>query len=100
MPSRPQRGQGQWAMGHHEPLNASERMKKDDDGLHVRERILTRYAHLGFDAIDPADLRGRFRWWGLYTHYVERVLRNYLADRADGEQFAAWARRASESLLT
>jgi sulfite reductase (ferredoxin) len=67
MPSRPQRGQGQWAMGHLEPLNASERMKKDDDGLHVRERILTRYAHLGFDAIDLADLRGRFRWWGLYT---------------------------------
>jgi sulfite reductase (ferredoxin) len=21
----------------------------------------------GFDSIDPADLRGRFRWWGLYT---------------------------------
>jgi len=67
MPSRPQRGQGQWALGHHEPLNASEQMKKDDDGLHVRERILTRYAHLGFGSIDPADLRGRFRWWGLYT---------------------------------
>jgi sulfite reductase (ferredoxin) len=67
MPSQPQRGQGQWALGHHEPLNPAERFKKDDDGLHVRERILTRYAHLGFDSIDPADLRGRFRWWGLYT---------------------------------
>jgi sulfite reductase (ferredoxin) len=67
MPSQPLRGQGQWALGHHEPLNAAERFKKDDDGLHVRERILTRYAHLGFDSIDPADLRGRFRWWGLYT---------------------------------
>lgn len=67
MPSRPMRGQGQWALGHHEPLNASERMKKDDNGLNVRERILNRYAHLGFDSIDPADLRGRFRWWGLYT---------------------------------
>ena len=67
MPSRPQRGQGQWALGHHEPLNAPERMKKDDDGLHVRERILNRYSHLGFGSIDPADLRGRFRWWGLYT---------------------------------
>jgi len=31
--------------------------------------------------------------------YVERVLRNYLADRADGEQFATWARRADERLL-
>ncbi len=67
MPSRPQRGQGQWALGHLEPLNAAERFKKDDDGLHVRDRILNRYALGGFDSIDPTDLRGRFRWWGLYT---------------------------------
>jgi sulfite reductase (ferredoxin) len=67
MPSRTHRGQGQWAHGHLEPLNAAERFKKDDDGLNVRQRILTRYAHQGFDSIDPADLRGRFRWWGLYT---------------------------------
>ena len=66
MPSQ-LRGQGQWALGHHEPLNPAERFKKDDDGLHVRDRILNRYAHLGFDSIDPSDLRGRFRWWGLYT---------------------------------
>ena len=62
-----QRGQGQWAMGHHEPLNAAERFKKDDPGLNVRERIVNRYAAAGFDSIDPTDLRGRFRWWGLYT---------------------------------
>ena len=67
MPSEPLRGQGQWALGHHEPLNPAERFKKDDDGLHVRDRILNRYAQLGFDSIDPSDLRGRFRWWGLYT---------------------------------
>jgi sulfite reductase (ferredoxin) len=67
MPSQPLRGQGQWALGFHEPLNAAERFKKDDDGLHVRDRILSRYAQLGFDSIDPSDLRGRFRWWGLYT---------------------------------
>jgi sulfite reductase (ferredoxin) len=67
MPSQSQRGQGQWALGHHEPLNPAERFKKDDDGLHVRERILNRYSVLGFDSIDPTDLRGRFRWWGLYT---------------------------------
>jgi sulfite reductase (ferredoxin) len=42
-------------------------MKKDDDPLNVRERIESIYAHRGFDSIDPADLRGRFRWWGLYT---------------------------------
>jgi sulfite reductase (ferredoxin) len=67
MPSQQRRGQGQWAMGHLEPLNAAERFKKDDSGLNVRDRIVNRYAHLGFDSIDPADLRGRFRWWGLYT---------------------------------
>ncbi|PZS39783.1 MAG: sulfite reductase, partial [Pseudonocardiales bacterium] len=61
------RGEGQWALGHLEPLNPNERTKKDDDGLNVRHRIETIYALRGFDSIDPADLRGRFRWWGLYT---------------------------------
>jgi len=64
---RTQRGQGQWALGHFEPLNAAERFKKDDPGLNVRDRIVNRYSHAGFDSIDPTDLRGRFRWWGLYT---------------------------------
>jgi sulfite reductase (ferredoxin) len=61
------RGEGQWALGHKEPLNANERVKRDDDGLNVRRRIETIYARTGFAGIDPADLRGRFRWWGLYT---------------------------------
>ncbi|MGB2569728.1 nitrite/sulfite reductase [Micromonospora citrea] len=65
-PRRP-RGEGQWALGHREPLNANERIKKDDDPLNVRARIETIYAHRGFSSIDPQDLRGRFRWWGLYT---------------------------------
>ena len=61
------RGEGQWAAGHFTPLNGNEQLKKDDDGLNVRTRIETIYAHRGFDSIDPADLRGRMRWWGLYT---------------------------------
>ncbi|MFI0739008.1 nitrite/sulfite reductase [Streptomyces sp. NPDC021100] len=61
------RGEGQWAAGHFTPLNANEQVKKDDDGLNVRTRIETIYAKAGFAAIDPADLRGRMRWWGLYT---------------------------------
>ncbi|MEV5819990.1 nitrite/sulfite reductase [Micromonospora harpali] len=65
-PRRP-RGEGQWALGHREPLNANERIKKDDDPLNVRARIENIYAHGGFASIDPQDLRGRFRWWGLYT---------------------------------
>ena len=66
-PARRPRGEGQWALGHREPLNPNERTKKDDNPLNVRARIENIYAHGGFDSIDPADLRGRFRWWGLYT---------------------------------
>ncbi|GIJ50165.1 ferredoxin--nitrite reductase [Virgisporangium aliadipatigenens] len=54
-------------MGHREPLNPNERTKKDDNGLNVRARVESIYAHGGFASIDPADLRGRLRWWGLYT---------------------------------
>jgi sulfite reductase (ferredoxin) len=64
---RRKRGEGQWALGYREPLNKNEQTKKDDDALNVRARIENIYAHRGFDAIDPADLRSRFRWWGLYT---------------------------------
>ena len=61
------RGEGQWALGYREPLNKNEQIKRDDDGLNVRQRILEVYSRYGFDSIDPADLRGRFRWYGLYT---------------------------------
>ena len=63
----PQRGQGQWALGHREPLNPNERVKRDDDALNVRARIENRYQYTGFAGIDPSDLRNRFRWFGLYT---------------------------------
>ncbi|MEO5833694.1 MAG: nitrite/sulfite reductase [Nakamurella sp.] len=68
-----ERGQGQWALGHREPLNPSERMKQDDDGLHCRDRIENVYRYTGFDSIDPGDLRGRFRWWGLYTQRAQGI---------------------------
>ncbi|HVL85855.1 MAG TPA: nitrite/sulfite reductase [Pseudonocardia sp.] len=66
-PSKRKRGEGQWKLGHREPLNPNERTKRDDDGLNVRARIENVYSKRGFASIDPADLRGRFRWWGLYT---------------------------------
>jgi sulfite reductase (ferredoxin) len=66
-PATRHRGQGQWGLGYHEPLNKNEENKKNDDGLNVRQRIIDIYAKRGFDSIDPADLRGRFRWYGLYT---------------------------------
>jgi sulfite reductase (ferredoxin) len=61
------KGQGQWALGYREPLNKNEETKKNDDGLNVRQRIIDVYAKRGFASIDPADLHGRFRWFGLYT---------------------------------
>ncbi len=61
------RGEGQWALGYREPLNKNEENKKNDDGLNVRQRIIDIYSKRGFDSIDPADLRGRMRWYGLYT---------------------------------
>ena len=64
---RPKRAEGQWALGYTEPLNKNEQSKKDDDPLNVRDRILHTYSKRGFASIDPADLRGRFRWMGLYT---------------------------------
>ena len=65
MPAR--KGQGQWALGYREPLNPNERSKRDNDGLKVRQRIEDIYQYTGFAGIDPSDLRGRFRWYGLYT---------------------------------
>ncbi len=61
------KGEGQWALGYREPLNSTEENKKNDDGLNVRRRIIDVYSKNGFDSIDPSDLRGRFRWMGLYT---------------------------------
>ncbi|GAT07288.1 nitrite/sulfite reductase [Mycolicibacterium novocastrense] len=61
------RAEGQWALGYREPLNPNEQFKKDDDALNVRARIVDIYSKTGFDGIDKQDLRGRFRWMGLYT---------------------------------
>jgi sulfite reductase (ferredoxin) len=71
--AKPRKGkaEGQWALGYREPLNKNEQSKKDDHPLNVRARIENIYAHRGFDSIDPADLRGRFRWMGLYTQRAE-----------------------------
>ncbi|HYB37695.1 MAG TPA: nitrite/sulfite reductase [Mycobacterium sp.] len=61
------RSEGQWALGERDPLNPTEELKKHGNPLDVRERIENIYAKQGFDSIEKTDLRGRFRWWGLYT---------------------------------
>ncbi len=58
---------GQWAAGDRTPLNPNEEMKAAGDPLEVRGRIESMYSKWGFWSIPPGDLRGRFRWWGLYT---------------------------------
>ncbi|MGX1696269.1 nitrite/sulfite reductase [Microbacterium keratanolyticum] len=63
----PTKPHGQWAVDGTEPLNGNEEFKLADNGLNVRERIENEYAKGGFASIDPTDLHGRFRWWGLYT---------------------------------
>ncbi|MCV7029702.1 nitrite/sulfite reductase [Mycobacterium sherrisii] len=66
-PDKKTRSEGQWALGDRAPLNPNEEMKQAGAPLEVRQRILDSYAKQGFDSIDKSDLRGRFRWWGLYT---------------------------------
>ncbi|MCA0156258.1 nitrite/sulfite reductase [Tsukamurella sp. M9C] len=73
-PTRPARtrpvkrkSEGQWKLGYRTPLNPNEQTKRDDNPLNVRARIENIYSKQGFDSIDKADLRGRMRWWGLYT---------------------------------
>ncbi len=67
------RGEGQWGLGYHEPLNPAEQIKKDDDGLNVRERIDRIFAPGGFRSIGKQDLRTRLRWYGLYTQRKQGV---------------------------
>lgn len=65
--TRAAKPQGQWKIDGKTPLNANEELKQEDNGLNVRDRIISTYAREGFDSIPSTDLHGRFRWWGLYT---------------------------------
>ena len=60
-------GNGRWALGETEPLNPNEVFKLEDDGLNVRARVENEYSKTGFYPIPEDDLRGRLRWWGIYS---------------------------------
>jgi sulfite reductase (ferredoxin) len=109
------RSEGQWALGDREPLNANEEFKKAGSPLDVRERIENVYAKAGFDSIDKTDLRGRFRWWGLYTQreegydgswtgdeHIEKLEARYfmLRVRCDGGSLSAAAVRTLGQIST
>lgn len=59
--------QGQWLVDGTEPLNDDERIKREDAGLAVKQRVLDIYSNQGFDSIPAEDLAPRFKWIGLYT---------------------------------
>jgi sulfite reductase (ferredoxin) len=86
---RPKRAQGQWEMGYREPLTPQEQNKRNQDGLDVYDRIINDYAVNGWDSIDPADLSGRFRWYGIYTQRPEEDKRFMMRVRVPGGQLTA-----------
>jgi sulfite reductase (ferredoxin) len=85
----PKRAQGQWALGYREPLTPQEQNKRNQDGLDVYDRIVNVYAKQGFGSIDPADLSGRFRWYGLYTQRPEEDGKFMMRVRVPGGQLTA-----------
>ncbi|MCB0948919.1 MAG: nitrite/sulfite reductase [Mycobacterium sp.] len=114
-PAKRPRDEGQWALGSRDPLNHNEQYKKDDDALNVRDRIINVYARDGFDSIDMDDLRGRFRWMGLYTQRTEGYDGTWTGDdnadlleakyfmmrvRSDGLALSAAAMRALGEIST
>jgi sulfite reductase (ferredoxin) len=54
---------------------------------------------LGLDAGFGRKLRGHKVTAEELPDYVERLARNFVAERAEGERFAQWAARADESVL-
>jgi sulfite reductase (ferredoxin) len=74
------RDEGQWALGSRDPLNANEVFKQEDDALNVRARIIDVHSKQGFDSISMDDLRGRYRWMGLYTQREQGYDGTYTGD--------------------
>jgi sulfite reductase (ferredoxin) len=72
-PAEAKGGNGQWALGELEPLNANEKFKREDDALNVRARVEQVFSKEGFDSIPADDLHGRLRWWGLYTQRKQGI---------------------------
>lgn len=65
--ARKPRPQGQWLVDGTTPLNDDERIKQEDAGTAIAQRIRDIYAKEGFDSIAKEDLSPRFKWVGLYT---------------------------------
>ncbi|HEU5222542.1 MAG TPA: nitrite/sulfite reductase [Candidatus Lumbricidophila sp.] len=79
------RSNGQWRVDGTFPLNPNEEWKQKGGGLTVRDRIENVYSKRGFDSIEPTDLHGRFRWWGLYTQRKQGIEGGKTATLTDTE---------------
>ncbi|MDO4412311.1 nitrite/sulfite reductase [Cutibacterium sp.] len=64
---RAPKSQGQWLIDGTKPLNDDERIKQEDAGFAVKQRVIDIYSKKGFDSIPADDLAPRFKWIGLYT---------------------------------
>jgi sulfite reductase (ferredoxin) len=71
----------------------------DDSGAQVEGFQVHLGGRLGVDANFGRKLRAHKVTSAGLGDYVVRVVQAYLADRAEGEQFAAWVVRAEEDLL-
>ncbi|WP_237704702.1 nitrite/sulfite reductase [Nesterenkonia sp. F] len=103
-PRPTKRPNGQWKVDGTDPLNHNEEFKQEDNGLNVRRRIEEVYSKQGFASISNDDLRGRFRWWGLYTQRrpgVEAGAHNSLPpEEVDDEYFMLRVRIDGGALST
>ncbi|HJQ03811.1 MAG TPA: nitrite/sulfite reductase, partial [Nocardioides sp.] len=71
----------------------------DDDGNQVEGFQVHLGGGIGEITVLGRKLRAHKVTSAGLDDYVETVVRNYLADRTDGERFAAWIERADEALL-
>jgi sulfite reductase (ferredoxin) len=77
---------------------------RDADGNQVEGFQVHLGGHFGADMDDDGSFGRKVRGLKVTARelpdYVERVLRNYQADRKEGESFAAWTVRATEQQLS
>jgi sulfite reductase (ferredoxin) len=71
----------------------------DDDGNQVEGFQVHLGGTLGLDAQFGRKVRGLKTTSADAPAYIERVVRNFVADREPGERFATWALRADEEAL-
>ncbi|MFD1050377.1 nitrite/sulfite reductase, partial [Kibdelosporangium lantanae] len=71
----------------------------DADGNQVEGFQVHLGGGLGLDAGFGRKLRGHKVTGAELAEYVERVVRNYVTQRTEGERFAQWVSRADEGDL-